>query len=790
MAFKGLDVHTRLSLSFIAAVSFTVIACILAVTALHQLRASLDVIIDRHLPIIVAAYELAQQSEATVASAPNLVVSSTQGQRQTAHYRIRDQFAYSSELVAHLQDMDTQHTLPLVRIAEEHAQLSVTFEKLNDAVERHIHYRQRLSILLRELITLRRDLRQTIDIHASEVTSLLEVDHAAGLALDFLAACAAAIEVHDVEEARADYDRTLATVLAVVQRLPTEIAAALAPVLDRLTTIGQGDNNLFVVRRGDLQTSNSIDGLLSVYSHVSSRLVSAVDELISRSRTVVTRASKDSHALVRQQTILLIVLSSLCILGAILIAVHVSRSIIQRLLHLHRVMEIAATGQDVQINSAGSDEIARMAQAVEGFITARCQTEEALRTAKDAADVANLAKTRFLAAASHDLRQPLQALGLFVTALSDLPLAENVRVLAEKIAQSVAALRELLNALLDISKLDAGVVIPEHSVVSLTTLTGRLVTEFEPMAAAKGLRFIVGPCRGFVISDPVLLERMLRNLLSNAIRYTSKGSILVGCRCRGERIRVEVWDTGPGIPSDQKQEIFREFHQISRSNQNAGAGLGLAIVDRTARLLGHRIVVESRLQRGSLFAIEMEAAPAPVSASPETPLAPFQVQPVERTASFHRPVSSVLKGSVIVVIDDDPRIRDGLKLLLQGWGCMVVTAESGDEAVAELSRREAMPEAIIADYRLSVHETGDQAIVTLREAVDAPLPALLITGEISLEGLCEAYGLPVLRKPVASEQLLAFLERVLASREEQEEQSTAEKPPCDHQGDVSVYAER
>ena len=730
---ERLDVRTRLSLGFVAAVACTVVACVLAITALHHLRAVLDAVTDHHLPTIIAAYELAQQSKATVASAPNLVVSGTEGQRQTAHYRIRDQVARSGELVARLREGDAPGDGLLGRIAGEQAQINATFEKLNEAVEERIFHHRREETLLREFAHLRRAWP-----HGSDTLP-------AAIALDFLSLAAVTTTIHELEEARAYYDTALA------RNLPMRNG----DVFERLTTLGQGEHNLFAAREGELRAIERIDGLLMVYAQLSDRLVAAVNELIIHRREAITQANADSHALVRLQTLFLTILSIVCIAGGILIALHVSRTIIRRLLRLHALMGTAATGAKVSIDCEGSDEIARMARAVEGFITARDKAEKALLAAKEEAENANRAKSRFLAAASHDLRQPLQALELFVTALLDLRLENDVRAIAERIARAITALRELLDALLDISKLEAGVVVAEHSAVSLAPLINRLSAEFAPTVAA-GVRLRVGPCRGpcgrIVRSDPVLLERMVRNLLANALRYTAHGGVLIGCRRRGEKIRLEVWDTGPGIPEDQRQAIFREFYQIPHG-RGAGVGLGLAIVDRTARLLGHRILVMSRPGRGSLFAIEMDAMEGGAVHEGEESPAPL------RALSGRR-----FDGRNIVVLDDDSRIRDSLTLLLKGWGCEVVAAASADEAIAALSRREMMPEAIIADYRLGETETGDDAIAALREAVETPVPALLITGEISLEGLHHMRGVPVLRKPVASERLLAFLEKALAEK--------------------------
>ncbi len=236
---------------------------------------------------------------------------------------------------------------------------------------------------------------------------------------------------------------------------------------------------------------------------------------------------------------------------------------------------------------------------------ARRQAMEVLRKTCETAIVADESKTRFLAAASHDLRQPLQALGLFVAALAHKPMADDLRKIVDRIQASLAALEQLLETILDISRFDAGAVEIRSANFPLQRLFSRLAAEFGPLADSKQLtmRFVSTSQVG--VSDPMLLERILRNLLSNAVRYTSRGGVVVGCRRRGDSLRVEVWDSGPGIAAAEQREIFREFHQVQdgRRGVRQGSGLGLAIVDRLADLLGHRIELNSILGKGSVFTV-------------------------------------------------------------------------------------------------------------------------------------------------------------------------------------------
>ena len=237
--------------------------------------------------------------------------------------------------------------------------------------------------------------------------------------------------------------------------------------------------------------------------------------------------------------------------------------------------------------------------------TAQQMFEDELFRAKDAAEAANVAKTRFLAAASHDLRQPLQALGMFVTVLAERNADIAQSGLISRIQDSVLALEGLLNSLLDVSKLEAGLVVPQKGDFSSLPVMQRLASEFEPLCQAEGLELTVIPSTQMVRSDPALLERILRNLLNNAVRYTNTGRILFGCRRVGSMLRFEVWDTGIGIPTGELKNIFREFHQVGNlgRDRRQGLGLGLAIVERLAQLLDHRITVRSVEGRGSVFSV-------------------------------------------------------------------------------------------------------------------------------------------------------------------------------------------
>jgi signal transduction histidine kinase len=371
------------------------------------------------------------------------------------------------------------------------------------------------------------------------------------------------------------------------------------------------------------------------------------------------------------------------------------------------------------------------------------------RAARDAAETANRAKTRFLAAASHDLRQPLHALGLFAERLRDRTRDPKDAALVDRISTSVASLESLFSALLDISKLEAGVVVAEARPILLDPLFDRLANDFAPEALEKDLKFAVLPTARAVHSDPVLLERILRNLLSNALRYTNRGGVVMGARPRGRHVAIEIWDSGPGIATENLDRVFEEFYQIGNPERDRahGLGLGLAIVRRLARLLGHDVRVASRPGHGTVFRILLEAVPAG-TVMPETSVIAGSADP--------------LHALRVLVIDDDEPVREGMLQTLAAWGCTALVAADADAAIA-LCAGAPRPDVLIADFRLPEGRDGIDAINRVRQALAHDIPAIVVSGESSSEELARitATGFLLLHKPVAPARLRAALSHLL-----------------------------
>lgn len=368
------------------------------------------------------------------------------------------------------------------------------------------------------------------------------------------------------------------------------------------------------------------------------------------------------------------------------------------------------------------------------------------------AEQANLAKSQFLAAASHDLRQPLHALSLFSASLQELRLDRAARDIVERILSSIGALESLFNALLDVSKLDAGVIKPAPITVPVQQLFDRVQQYSEGEAANKKIALTFVKTRRVVLADPNLLERILSNLVSNAIRYTPQGRVLVGCRRAGaQHLRFEVWDTGVGIAANDHARIFEEFVQIGNPERDRrkGLGLGLAIAQRTAALMETRVELDSVPGKGSVFRFELALSHEPLlAASVKTSLA-----------------NNLMAGLRVLVIDDEEAIRDGFALLLRGWGMQVCVAADLAQAL-QLMDQGARYDVVLADYRLRDHQNGIDAIRVISSRHSVPPLACLITGDTDPELLQRAreQNLMLLQKPVQPAQLRALLNHLRATQ--------------------------
>lgn len=399
-------------------------------------------------------------------------------------------------------------------------------------------------------------------------------------------------------------------------------------------------------------------------------------------------------------------------------------------------------------------QIAALEQGLQRQAGALADTQQQMRRATEAAEAAAQAKGSFLAAASHDLRQPAHALGLYTAALRAGPLAPAQAEIADRMQASLAALDTMFAALLDVSRVDAGAVAPRWDTVSLAPLLHRLALEWAPQAEARGLRLAVhvSDPLAVTVTDPLLLERVLRNLLANAVKYTRRGGVLLACRARTGTDgrpgwRVEIWDTGIGIVAADQERVFEEFYQVARPGREPGQGLGLglAIVQRLVRLLQLRLALHSVPGRGTVFLLSGLAS----------------ANPVTRRAAEARQAMRQLQGLCVAVLEDDAEVRDAMDRLLTQWGCQVVAAGRAQELLHPQAAL-ASVQALVADVRLADGRLGPDEARLLQARWGRAVPVLLVTGETApavLQGLQQA-GYPVLSKPVSPARLRAWLESV------------------------------
>ena len=414
---------------------------------------------------------------------------------------------------------------------------------------------------------------------------------------------------------------------------------------------------------------------------------------------------------------------------------------------IHLIMSLMVAVFSVSVALLGREQSRSLASALK-LRFENLDLAEDLALQKDRAETANAAKTTFLASASHDLRQPLHALGMFVAALAGQPLDQVSRRLTDRIAESADAMNGLFNALLDVSQLDAGIITPHPEVFRIQPLLARICAEYAPQAEAKHLALTLHPCALSVRADPMLVEQILRNLVSNAVRYTERGRIVIGCRRSAARLTIGVWDTGPGIAPADQARIFQEFIQLGNPERDRtkGLGLGLAITQRVAALIDSPIALRSVLGRGSAFTLSLNlGAPADrndVASPTESPCL-------------------VPNHGLVAIVDDEMAIRQGMTGLLEGWGYAVAAADCGPALLVALAERR--PDLLICDWRLRGEETALSVIGSVRAKFGDTVPALLITGDTAAERLREAHatGLLLLHKPVAGGKLRAAIANLI-----------------------------
>tara|TARA_B000000477_G_scaffold54871_1_gene46232 strand:- start:1436 stop:3496 length:2061 start_codon:yes stop_codon:yes gene_type:complete len=480
------------------------------------------------------------------------------------------------------------------------------------------------------------------------------------------------------------------------------------------------------------------------------RVSSELEEIINASKAQITYVERIaiSYIVITSLIALLFVISMVLVI----VRMNISKPLqlltdsINRYTPLHKVEEI----EDEQNILSREDELGRMGRSFNRLKKDLWEQGEGLQNAKSDAERANKAKSVFLASASHDLRQPLNAMQMYIAALqSKVKDKEILRIIEDINSVSISTAR-LLNALLDVSELEVGAIKPRHEIFSVNNILISIFQSFLPLAKDKELGFRIVPSSLYVESDPALLERILGNFMSNAIRYTDKGSVLIGCRRKGSEVSIEVWDTGCGISDDQMSLIYEDFYQVENKERDRGKGLGLglALAKRLSDSLDHKIDSKSSLGRGSCFSVTVDLAENKADTSQDE--------------IFMNIMN--LSGINILLIEDDIDVLKATKQLLESWGCNVKTARNKDE-VMNLIKEDPYknPDIILADNRLPGDASGIDITYLIQEKLQTSIPCVIMTGDVErshVQGIIDQ-GFPVLLKPIQPAKFRAMLSHLI-----------------------------
>jgi len=514
-------------------------------------------------------------------------------------------------------------------------------------------------------------------------------------------------------------------------------------------------NNLFAeknidilsIHMNDLNEISSTENLLLAQA---GKVNSELEAIIFASKSKITYVERiaNSYIVITSLIALLFVISMVLVI----VRMNISKPLqlltdsINRYTPLHKVEEF----EDEKVILAREDELGRMGRSFNRLKQDLWEQSEGLQNAKIDAERANKAKSLFLASASHDLRQPLNAMQMYIAALqSKVKDKEILRIIEDINSVSISTAR-LLNALLDVSELEVGAIKPRFENFSVNNMLISIFQSFLPLAKDKGLNFRVVPSSLYVRSDPALLERILGNFMSNAIRYTNKGSVLIGCRKRGDKVVIEVWDTGCGISNDQMSLIYEDFYQIENKERDRGKGLGLglALAKRLAESLEHSINSKSTLGAGSCFSVAVDIAENNTENNQDE--------------SFMNIMN--LSGANILLVEDDMDVLRATKQLLESWGCKVKTARNKDEVMNLIKENPYdNPDIILADNRLPGDASGIDITYLIQEKLQASIPCVIMTGDVErnhVQSIIDQ-GFPVLLKPIQPAKFRAMLSHLI-----------------------------
>lgn len=764
-------ISTKLFLALGIITLTAIIAGATSIIALTRFQENFDSLINSELPTLENTRHISQLSVTLANRGAGLIVSADNWTRENIMGQVSDDAQWLEEILTNVSN----ENLPNNRkqeLLDLNKTLFTTYVTLNTLTENRIIFTERL---------------EDIDKEASQIQQdMMAVQYSPGLADDTVTSSGPLLQwsasvhtiIFNLSQARRikhpvplnrlqiKTSKTLAQAQRQLSYLPDEALIDAKDVYQRLMSITSGKRGIFAIKNNDLKAKTQITAMLRHARTLAEQFMSASELATAAVRKSINTTNQETSLAMDFTLKATVGFTFISILVALMAFLYLNRTVLRRFINLRRSMVAHAEGDIGIIDTTGHDEITDMARSLQYLVDTLHSREVGLTLAKEEAEHASTAKTRFLAAASHDLRQPLQALSLFVYALEGKEKDIEKREIIGLIRNSLDALKELLNTLLDISKLEAGVVQPAMKNFAAGPMIERIKSELTAVAWANDLSLKTVGSTAMVHSDPSLLETTVRNLVDNAIKYTEQGRVLVGCRHRGDWVRFEVWDTGPGIPNDQREAIFQDFYQIDNEARKRvqGLGLGLSIVKRMADILGCVIGCDSQPGKGSVFWVEV---PAAVHVETINTSAPLLAEPLPAGAGH------------IAIIEDDEHVLMGLKSLLEIQGYSTITFQEANRTHLEkaFAVKQRIPDLIVADYRLEGNVTGSEAIQNIREILDQDIPAIIITGDTAPERLREAKksGLPILHKPVHPEELIIAVRDAILGTQDNRIQSPAAK---------------